>query len=157
MLEARRHVPDFAEYGRVHPATPPQFADDRQAGVDADPQGEPDPVDLLEIVVEDLELAEKVEGGKHGEVGVALVGGGPTEDGQEAITRIMRHVATATFDHLVAEVLVAQHHVSVVLGVELPRELGRAHHVRERDGEPASLALVGGSTKGRHARPAMRA
>ena len=51
----------------------------------ADPEGESDPVDFPEIVVEDVELVEKVEGGERGQVGVALVRNGPTEDGQEAV------------------------------------------------------------------------
>ena len=37
VLEASRHVADVAEDRRVHPATPPQFAHDGQAGVGADP------------------------------------------------------------------------------------------------------------------------
>ncbi len=57
-------------------------------------------------------------------VGVALVRHGPTEDGQKAIARVVRHVATTAIHDLVAEVLVSEHHIPVVLRVELPRELG---------------------------------
>ena len=104
-----------------------------------------------------MKLVEKVEGGEHGQIGVALVRGGPTEDGQEPVARVTRQVAAAPFDDLTAEVLVAEHHVPVVLWVHLPREFRRAHHVRERDGEPAPLPLVRDGTEGWHASPAIRA
>ena len=78
----------------------------------------------------------------HGALGRVVEGARPAEVGEEPVAQVLRHVAPEALDRLVRPRLVAAHQRAIVLGVEAPRELGRAHQVAEEHGELAALAFA---------------
>ena len=93
-----------------------------------------------------IELGQRfddLQPGANGSLGLALVRQRVTEEGDDAVTQALKHVAFVARDAHRAGVLVAADDLLQNFGIDPVGQLGEAHHVAEEHGELAALAFGG--------------
>ena len=75
------------------------------------------------------------EPGAHGAFRLMLVGGGPAEIGEDAITHVLGDVSLKPGDRLGAAFVIPTDHVAQVFRIDVPGQFGRTDQVDEHDRE----------------------
>jgi hypothetical protein len=86
-----------------------------------------------------LDRRDQIMAGTDRAFGVVLMGLGIAEVGEDAVAQILGYVAAIAFDRGLGRILIGASDLAQVLRIETPRQLGRAYHIGEHDGQLASL------------------
>ncbi len=109
------------------------LARDHLAGVDADPDGDPHTVVVLELVVQTFQGRLHLRGGPHGAEGVVLVETGDAEHGHHGIADVLLDGPLVAFQDRGHLVEVAGLDPPERFGIEPLADRGRVGHVGEHD------------------------
>ena len=148
-LQPRREVRRLADdVALLRLAGADQFADDDQAGGDAD-------ADLVAAVGDDSCATASISAsaGAHRIFGVGLAGLGIAEIDQHAVAHIFGDIAAEAGDHLGGAFVVGGDDLAQIFRIEPGRERGRADQIAEHHRE---LAALGGMRRARGGRRAVQ-
>ena len=123
-------------------------ARDDLAGVDADPQSDPRPEALLEILVQGAEPRLHLERGTARAQRIVLVRLRDAEDGEDGVADELLHRAAVTFERASHLVEVGEHQAADRLGVEALAHRGRARQVAEDERRELPTLRRGGCESG---------
>ncbi len=150
-FEPRGDVRRFAERELLAAASPADFTDDHEAGVDADAHGERHAAGRTPRV-QRIHGVDDGERRAHRARRVVLVRARVAEIDEEPVTEVLRDVAFVARDDLGAHALIGAHVVAQLLGIEAARERGRADEVAEHHGDLAPLGVARGLGSARRVR-----
>ena len=119
-----------------------ELAGNREAGVDADADLEPEGLLHRKLGPELLDVAGELETSLHGATRLALVGGGIAEVGQHAVAVELGDVSGVPNDDVRDGGVVAAERLAQVLRIQPLRELSRVDEVAEQHGHVAPLGTL---------------
>jgi hypothetical protein len=141
LLEARGDVRRVADRRVVHAEVVSDTAHDDEAGVDALPDLEGQPLPPLELLAVILERRPDPDGGVDGPASVLLVSDGGAEEGHDAVAEELVHGPFVAVDLGQHQLEGARHDGVDVLRIEPLGERGESGNVDEEDRDLLSLTL----------------
>jgi len=119
------------------------LAHHHEPGVDPHPDGQADPVRLLQAGMQPLHRGNGSKACPHGALGVVFVRLGIAKVDQQAIAKVLGNVPVEALDDLGTRSLVRPDHRPIVLRVEPSGEGGRAHQIAEHHGQLPAFGVRG--------------
>ena len=86
-----------------------------------------------------LYALDDVEGCTDGALGLVFMRDGISEEGDNAVTKALEHVAVIAHHASRTKILIAAHHIGQDLGIEFGGELGITDDIAEQNRELAAL------------------
>ena len=132
-LQPRRRVERVADRSVLELAAPADAPQNREPGLDPDPDRESLDLPLAgDLVTLGGDRVDDLEAGEDRALGIVLVGARGAEQGQQAIARVLEHLAAEALHRRGHPRDGAADHALEVLGIHALAESGRADHVGEQ-------------------------
>jgi hypothetical protein len=140
-LQPRGDVERFAESLLVMARASAYVIDDHQAGMAPKSDVEGYSAFLGQARVELAHCLHNSEAGAHGPLRIVFVCSGVAEVDEQSIAEVIGDMPLVAGDHLGARLLIGQHHLAQLFGIELTGKRRRIDQITKQDGELPALRV----------------